>query len=152
MKISTIKSKHHQGFTLIEFLVIVIIAGLLLALAAPRITDMYNRYRETTIKNDVSMLRQAAASKKGTRSTYTGVACNDLVTDEYISNNWTNCNGVNPFNGNYTVGPNGSDARNVDIGVTNLGTQSCNRLEQDFADNALNAGCSGGSLTVTFEG
>jgi len=143
--------KHHlKGFTLIEFLIIVAIGGILLILAQPRITDIWNGFKETTVKNDVSMLRGAADKWKGPRSTYSGVSCNDLVSDGYIDNEWPNCNGVNPFNGNYATDANGSDARNLDISVNNLGTQSCNRLERDYEESALNTNCSGGTLTVTF--
>ena len=48
-----------RGFTLIELLVVMSIIGLLLALAAPRYFHTLERSRETMLRQDLSVMREA---------------------------------------------------------------------------------------------
>jgi general secretion pathway protein G len=49
----------HCGFTLIELLVVMLIIGTLLSLAVPRYFHTLERARETVLKHDLAVLREA---------------------------------------------------------------------------------------------
>src|SRR5712664_2797213 len=49
----------HDGFTLIELLVVMLIIGALLSIAVPRYFRTLERARETVLKQDLSILREA---------------------------------------------------------------------------------------------
>jgi general secretion pathway protein G len=49
----------HRGFTLIELLVVMAIIGTLLSLAVPRYFRTLERARETVLKHDLAVLREA---------------------------------------------------------------------------------------------
>jgi general secretion pathway protein G len=48
-----------EGFTLIELLVVISIIGTLLAIAAPRYFQSIERSKETVLRQDLSVMRQA---------------------------------------------------------------------------------------------
>jgi len=151
MKYQSVLNKQ-KGLTLIESLIALVILGFVVTLVAPRINNALDRNKETQIITDFGMLRQAAAGKKGIKNTYAGFDCDDLVTDEYITNNWASCSGVNPFDGDYQVTANSTDPSNVDISATGLPTAVCNRVADGQEDTAINSACSGGTVTVTYGG
>jgi general secretion pathway protein G len=49
----------HRGFTLVELLVVMAIIGTLLSLAVPRYFRTLERARETVLKHDLAVLREA---------------------------------------------------------------------------------------------
>jgi general secretion pathway protein G len=51
--------KHTRGFTLIELLVVMVIIGTLLSIAVPRYFRTLERARETVLKQDLAILREA---------------------------------------------------------------------------------------------
>ena len=144
--------KKQKGLTLIESLIALVILGFVVTLVAPRILNALDRNKDTQVITDLGMLRQAAAAKKGIKSNYSGITCANLVNDEYINNNWTDCSGVNPYDGDYQVTANSSDGRNVDISATGLTTAACNRIAETQSDAAVAAACSGTTVTVTYGG
>ena len=48
-----------RGFTLIELLVVMVIIGMLLAIAVPRYFHTVERARETVLRHDLAVLREA---------------------------------------------------------------------------------------------
>ena len=51
--------KRHRGFTLIELLVVMLIIGALLSIAVPRYFKTLEHARETVLKQDLAVLREA---------------------------------------------------------------------------------------------
>src|SRR3954471_20457389 len=51
--------KQHRGFTLIELLVVMLIIGALLSIAVPRYFKTLEHARETVLKQDLAILREA---------------------------------------------------------------------------------------------
>jgi general secretion pathway protein G len=59
MECPTVTGKRWPGFTLIELLVVMSIIGVLLAIAVPRYFKTLERSRETVLKQDLSVMREA---------------------------------------------------------------------------------------------
>ena len=72
-----------HGFTLIELLVVMSIIGLLLTLAVPRYFHTVERSRETILKHDLSVLRDAIDKFYGDLGKYPE-ALPELVEKHYI--------------------------------------------------------------------
>lgn len=141
-----------KGFTLVELIVVLVIGAVVIMFATQQINRARSSSAETQLINEVSVLRVGANNWKGTRPNYSGVACDDLVTDEYVEVPWTNCTGVNPQGGNYTVAANSSNSSDLTITATGLGETFCNRVARSLEPNTISASCSGGTLTASFRG
>ena len=63
-------SARRRGFTLIELLVVMAIIGLLLAIAVPRYFRTLERSRETVLKHDLSVMREAIDKHYGDYGQY----------------------------------------------------------------------------------
>jgi general secretion pathway protein G len=74
---------HRRGFTLIELLVVMSIIGLLLTIAVPRYFHTVARSRETILKYDLSVLRDAIDKYYGDLGEYPD-ALPALVGKRYI--------------------------------------------------------------------
>jgi general secretion pathway protein G len=74
---------HRRGFTLIELLVVMSIIGLLLTIAVPRYFHTVERSRETILKHDLSVLREAIDKYYGDLGDYPD-ALPALVGKHYI--------------------------------------------------------------------
>jgi len=59
MECLTVTGSRRSGFTLIELLVVIGIIGVLLAIAVPRYFKTLERSRETVLKQDLSVMREA---------------------------------------------------------------------------------------------
>jgi len=51
--------RYHQGFTLIEIMIVVVIIGILVGLLAPRVMDRPDQARVVAAKNDIQALMNA---------------------------------------------------------------------------------------------
>jgi general secretion pathway protein G len=71
------------GFTLIELLVVMAIIGTLLAIAVPRYFHSLERARETVLRQDLSILREAIDKYNSDLSKYPE-KLTDLVDHHYI--------------------------------------------------------------------
>jgi general secretion pathway protein G len=72
-----------RGFTLIELLVVMTIIGMLLAVAVPRYFHSLERSRETVLKHDLSVMRDAIDKFAADTGHYPEQLA-DLVTKKYI--------------------------------------------------------------------
>lgn len=140
------------GLTMIELIAGMAILAIVLGFVVQRVNQGFSTQSEGQVQTEIIALSGAAKNWRGTRPEYTGIACNDLVSDEYIEVPWTNCTGVNPEGGNYTVSANGTNSNNLDITATGLGNQFCNRVANAMEPNVESASCASGTLTVTFRG
>ncbi len=72
-----------KGFTLIELLVVMAIIALLLSIAVPKYFGSVDRSRETILRQDLSVMREAIDKFYGDKNKYPD-ALEDLVTSKYI--------------------------------------------------------------------
>jgi general secretion pathway protein G len=73
----------NRGFTLIELLVVMAIIATLLGLAVPRYFQSEGRARETALKHDLTVMREAIDRHYGDTGRYPA-ALQDLVTKKYL--------------------------------------------------------------------
>ena len=72
-----------RGFTLIELIVVLTIIGLLLSIAVPRYFHSLDRSRETVLKQDLAVLRDAIDKFAADKGHFPKVL-SDLVTEKYV--------------------------------------------------------------------
>jgi general secretion pathway protein G len=72
-----------RGFTLIELIVVLTIIGTLLAIAVPRYFSSLEKSRETILKQDLSVMRDALDKYSADKGHFPE-ALDGLVTDKYI--------------------------------------------------------------------
>jgi len=73
------------GFTLIELMVVLTVLALLLTLAAPRYFNHLERAKEATLKQDLSVMRDAIDKFHGDKGRYPD-QLDELVSARYIRN------------------------------------------------------------------
>jgi general secretion pathway protein G len=73
------------GFTLIELLVVMAILGALLAIAAPRYFESVERAKETTLRTNLRMLREAI-DKHRADTGRSPASLDELVSRRYLRN------------------------------------------------------------------
>ena len=78
-------TSHRKGFTLIELLIVVVIIGILVAIATPKFSNTKEKALEATMKSD---LRNMAATEEGY---YTN---NEIYTTNLANMNFTPSEGV----------------------------------------------------------
>ena len=64
------RSLRARGFTLIELLVVISVIGTLLAIAVPRYFRSIERSKETVLRQDLSVMRQAIDQHRADRGEY----------------------------------------------------------------------------------
>jgi general secretion pathway protein G len=75
--------KHKSGFTLIELLVVMAIIALLLTLAVPRYFGSVDRSKETVLRVNLFLMRDALQKYYGDKGEYPA-DLNDLVSKKYL--------------------------------------------------------------------
>lgn len=81
--VSTRLSARSQGFTLIELLVVMAILATLLSIAAPRYFESVDRAKETTLRTDLRLIREAIDKYRGDRGQLPD-SLQGLVDQRYI--------------------------------------------------------------------
>ena len=79
----TIVSRLHAAFTLIELVVVMAIVSMLVALAAPRYFHSVERSKETVLRQDLTVMRDAIDKFYSDSGKYPE-ALDDLVTKRYL--------------------------------------------------------------------
>ena len=72
-----------RGFTLVELMVVMAIIALLLALALPRYFNHLESARETILKQDLAVMRDAIDKFHGDRGRYPN-SLDELVSERYL--------------------------------------------------------------------
>ena len=72
-----------HGFTLVELMVVMAIIAMLLALALPRYFNQLERSRETILKQDLAVMRDAIDKFHGDRGRYPD-SLDELVSARYL--------------------------------------------------------------------
>lgn len=97
-----------RGFTLVELMVVMAIIALLLALALPRYFNHLESSRETILKQDLAVMRDAIDKFHGDRNRYPD------SLDELVSARYLRALPVDPFTGRsdtwQTIAPEGEAA------------------------------------------
>lgn len=78
------RRKHKRGFTLIELLVVLSIIALLLTIATPKYFSSIDRAKETTLKQDLNVVREAIDKFYADRGIYPE-SLEALVDEKYIN-------------------------------------------------------------------
>ncbi len=78
-----LKTREWRGFTLIEILVVMVIIATLLSLVAPRYFETVSRSRETTLKHDLIIVRDAIDKYYSDTGNYPD-SLQDLVQRKYL--------------------------------------------------------------------
>ncbi len=73
----------HEGFTLIELMVVMATLGVLLALAVPRYIDQVDRSRETVLRNNLAAIREGIDQFRADKDRYPA-ALQELVSERYL--------------------------------------------------------------------
>lgn len=76
-------NKNQQGFTLIELLVVMTIIALLLTIAIPRYFHSVDKSKETVLRDNLTIMRDAIDKYYGDNDKYPDTL-DDLVTKKYI--------------------------------------------------------------------
>lgn len=76
-------AKHPRGFTLIELLVVMAIISTLLAVAIPRYFHSEDRARETALRHDLTVMREAIDRHYGDTGRYPA-SLQELVAKRYL--------------------------------------------------------------------
>lgn len=75
--------KRRTGFTLVELLVVMAIIALLLSLAVPRYFGSMDRSKETILKENLYLMRDALQKYYGDKGKYPE-GIDDLVSEKYL--------------------------------------------------------------------
>lgn len=78
-----VSSIRRQGFTLIELLVVMVIIALLVSIAAPRYFNSVEKSKETVLRQDLSVMREAIDKYYGDNDKYPE-SLDDLVSKKYL--------------------------------------------------------------------
>ena len=76
-------NQQNKGFTLIEILVVLSIIATLMSLVAPRYFESLHRAKETTLKHDLSVMRNALDQYYSDTNSYPDTL-DELVTHKYL--------------------------------------------------------------------
>lgn len=79
MKTSTVSVVRRRGFTLVELVIVVLVLGIITAVAAPKMFDTANDARESASRQSLSVLRNAIELYRAQNGSYPAAA--SITTD-----------------------------------------------------------------------
>ena len=119
MRRMTTRSTDRSGFSLIELVVVVLIMGILAAVAAPKIFDNMSSAKESSSKQSISVIRSAIELYRASEEVYPGDPSVDLT--DYLKGSFPKCEVLSSGNNTVEV-KTGTDALTVD------GSSTCSWL------------------------
>ena len=102
-----LRERNEQGFTLIELMVVVIIIGILVAIAVPLYGGVQARARDNACMANVRTLNGAAAMYQAEMDEFPGTV--DVLVEEGFIQDDPEC----PNGGTYSIGPEGGEGEYV---------------------------------------
>jgi len=115
MRRTTKRSSDRSGFSLIELVVVVLIMGILAAVAAPKIFDKMSDARDSSTKQSLSVLRSAIELHRANVETYPADPSVNLTN--YIKGPFPKCEVLASGNNQVEL-KSGTGALNVDTAST----------------------------------
>ncbi|MEI2462677.1 prepilin-type N-terminal cleavage/methylation domain-containing protein [Niallia taxi] len=130
--------KNEKGLTLIELLAVIVILGIIAAIAIPSIANIIKNSRFDAVKADAVQILNGAQTYVSSNDYTTGTLTEEQL-DQYIEN-------VTTFDDGYDVivGTNGltftgnGEKGNITIEFTNATLAGINAAERDGDDNTIN--------------
>ena len=128
------KKRGYKGFTLVELVVVLVILGVLVALAVPRFTASASKAKETTFCSNVRTIKSQLELYKMTTGNYpkfyitpaTDQGTTTSTTDEFSSflknENYFESAPINPYTGTVFTSTTGTPAQLGDFKYESAGT------------------------------
>lgn len=143
----TMNTRKQKGFTLMEIgislIAIMVLTGLLFETV---ITPFMGKQRVNETSTEVtSIIAGSMDWVVGREDGFDGMTVTVLSDDNYIADSFATGVGETPWGGNYTAGPAAADDFILEVTVTALPAEACNRL----ADKSPQAVCAGTTVTYT---
>lgn len=107
-----VKSKSHKGFTVIELLISIAIVGILISVAAPKLSDFTVKLR---VDNEISELQRLILSARNTAINTGRYVTVCPLNGSVCGTNWTNDLSVFANNGNTLVNNQNYDSANEEL-------------------------------------
>lgn len=123
--------KNEKGLTLIELLAVIVILGIIAAIAIPSIANIIEKSRFDAIKADgIQVLNSAKLYVSGNGEKSTGITEADL--EEYLDNETTLATGytVSVVNGNMQLTATGKKG-NITVAFKNASIEQINKATKD---------------------
>lgn len=138
---------NQKGFTLIEIVVVLaIIAGLGYWVMNDVIAPGQGKQRVSSAGTDVATIVGGSIDfASGKDSGFTGLTITKLTDDAYINPDFGTGAAENPWGGDYTAAPLGTDPYTLVITVTSVPEDACNRM----AAKSPQAVCASNVVTFT---
>jgi type II secretory pathway pseudopilin PulG len=139
--------KEQKGFTLIEIgvglITLMVLTGLLFETV---ISPFIGKQRVAETNTEVTTIITGAMDWViGKEDGFNGMDVTALSDDTYIASSFSDGTGETPWGGDYTAGPASTDDFILEVTVTELPEDACNRL----ADKSPQAICSATTVTYT---
>ncbi len=142
------RQRNNKGFSLVELAIGLAVVTILI-LAISMSSGIRDTARMQAAADSVQSLRSAAESYLASGNvSYTGVDITKLKGQNLLPANFSGTS-TNPWGGNYTVGPNPSDATKFDIALTKVSSTDNTKLISFFSNVANTTAYDSASKTWT---